>query len=275
MRFLLTAFVVPGLVFLGPPLRGAADESTKDATPSASELSLETDALRLLYYLKATPEQLRLLKQAAPQTMQKPRTRAGKAGKDYRRVLEGLCDALTQAKDAERIDRLEDELDRLNQSEPPDLDDGVDITDAARHQAPEVLRRFKAPQLAAYIARVADQVADPEDDLLEALKDVRAWKADEWKQKREEVAEEIGRLVAGLDPAKAEKVSDQVIALLIRARDLGDDDFKKQQPDLAAKARAITAAAGPDEVLRHTLEYAVAHLLSNPRLEAAVTARLK
>jgi hypothetical protein len=256
-------------------VRAAADESKKDAEPPAGDLALEVNALRTLYYFKATPEQLRLLKKLAHDTADKPRERKVKVSQEYREALGDLREALIDARDEDRIDNLDDKLDQLRESEKPDLDDGVDITAAARKRAPELFRQLKPSQVAAYIAQVSDEVIDPLDHLREALGQVRGWKASAWKAKRDEVAEQIGNLIAGLDADRAGRIQDEVKSLLDTARGLKDDEFKAQQPKLEKRAEEIVGDVASTDVLRHTVEYALAELLSNPRLEAAVDARLK
>ncbi len=95
------------------------------------------------------------------------------------------------------------------------------------------------------------------------------------KQVRDEVSEEVGRLAAGLDVDKAGQISDQVVQLLIQARALQEQEFKKRQPQLEKEARQIVGEIGPVDVIRHVVEQALAEMLSNPRLTAAIDARLK
>jgi hypothetical protein len=257
------------------PCPRAAGDDPKPSTPSASDLAVEVAALRTLYGLKTTPEQMQLLKKLAPRTMEKARARKGTASKEYAEQLTELRNALVDASDDDRIGDAEDTLDQLHESEKPDLDDGVEVTAAARQQVPELLRQLKASQLANYLGQVADDVADPLDRLTESLAKVRGLKGEEWKEKRDEVADEVARLVAGLDEDRAGKVNDAVVTLLTAAHGLADEEFKAQRPQLEEKARRIAGDVGPTEVLRHTVEHALAELLSNPRLTAAVEARLK
>jgi hypothetical protein len=70
-------------------------------------------------------------------------------------------------------------------------------------------------------------------------------------------------------------VSDQVVQLLIQARALKDDEFKRERRDLEKSARQIVGEVGPMQILRHAVERALAELLSNPRLPTALEARLK
>src|SRR5262249_21341753 len=149
------------------------------------------------------------------------------------------------------------------------LDDGVEVTDEARRAAPGVCRRLKAPQLAAFIAEAAEEIADPLDVLLAALEEVRGLEPGRWKERRDEVAGQVARLGAGVD-RKADRLEGAVSALLARARSLTDAQFKARRGALERAARQLAGRVEPAEVLRHTAEHALAELLSNPRLGAAL-----
>jgi hypothetical protein len=261
-----------GIVGLGP--RGGADEPKADGPP-VGDVALETAALRTLYYLKVSPEQLKHLQKLAPQTMEKARERKGKASKEVAEALGELRDALAEANDDDRIDELQDRLDQLRETQNPELDDDVTLTDAARKQVPDVLRRLKPSQVANYLGQVADDLPDPRDLLTEALAKVRRLKGDAWEAKRDEVAEEVSLLVGGLDRDRVGRLRDRVVALLATAHSLTDDEFKGRQAKLEEQAQEIVGDIGPTEVVRHEVEHALARLLSNPRLAAAVEARLK
>ena len=62
---------------------------------------------------------------------------------------------------------------------------------------------------------------------------------EEWKEQRDEIAEDISRLAVGLDPVKSKSMSDQIGALLSRSRKLTKVEFQKQQPELRKAARKI------------------------------------
>ena len=150
------------------------------------------------------------------------------------------------------------------------------MADAAQKRAPEALRLLCAKQAAQDIAAVADDITDPTELLLDALEQVRQLQEqDKVKGYRDQVGEEVGRLVGGLDPAKAGKIADQVVQLLIAVCSLREDEFKAQRAELDQKARALIGDVGPTDVIRNFLEHSLAELLSNPRLVAAINARLK
>jgi hypothetical protein len=273
-RALGTAFLL-ALLTAACPAPAAADDAKKDGL-SLTDLSLEVNALLRMHYFKVTPSQMDRLQKLAKETAEKPRKRkAGQASDDLREALESLHGALVEDLDDDQIDSLEERLDDLREAEKPALDDDVEITDAARRRAPEVLRQLSARQVAAYIAANSDDLHDPLERLTEALAKAQELKARAWKELRDETAEEVGLLVAGLDEEKSEKVSSKALTLLSRARGLTAEEFRKQQPELEKEARRIVGDVQPTDVLRHAAEYALAELLSNPRLEAALKARRK
>jgi hypothetical protein len=110
--------------------------------------------------------------------------------------------------------------------------------------------------------------------LVEAIDQVRTLSADQWKEFRANFGDEIGRLVAGVDAEKADKISDEVVQLLIVARSLKDAEFKTQRPDLEKSALKIVGEIGPFQVLQNVMENVMATLLSNPRLGPAIDARM-
>ena len=186
-----------------------------------------------------------------------------------------LRTALVDDTDDELIDQLQEELDDLREEEKPELADSIEVTDDARRTAAEVLNLLSARQVAAYLANHADEIPEPLERILQALDTVRDLNPKEWKQLRDEVSEEVGRGVAGVDADKASRVGDQVIQLLIQARALKDEEFKTERAELEKMARDIVGNIRPLDVLRNFLVQDLAELLSNPRLTAAIDGRLK
>jgi hypothetical protein len=251
-----------------------ADDKAEKEQP-LHEISLEVQALRAIEDLRLTQDQLGLLAKLAKETAEPARKRAEpKASAEYRRLLTRLRDALA-AQDEDKVDELEGELEELKSKENPVIDEDVTVTRAARMRAPEVFRTFKASELASYYGAVANEVLDPLLHLTTSLRVVRGLEKDEWRDRRDAIADEVAWLVAGADAAKWEKVSDQTVALLSKARSLSDEEFKAQEKELEKSAKAIAGAVGPDAVLRHYAERELAELLSNPRLAAAIKARQK
>lgn len=262
--------------WLGLPPARAADELKKKDQPSLNDLSMEISALQSLYSLRLTDVQLAKLRELAKQTADKPAARqSAKATEKYYKLLQDLRAALVQNKDDQHIDDLNQQLDKLTESEKPELDDSVDITDEAREQAPKALRLLQPSQVAAYLGGFADTIGDPLEKVLDGLTRVRDMEDKEWESFRTTLPDEVGRLVAGLDSEKAARIGDQLVELLIVVRGLKDDEFKKQRPELDKKAREIVGDLGPTDVLRNVMEYHLAELLSNPWLVPAIDARLK
>jgi hypothetical protein len=247
-----------------------------DNKSSLNDLSLEVAALQGLRLFQMTPAQMKRLRRVAAETVDDTGARQpAVASQDYRRALVDLRNGLAGGADDDRITELQKKLDSLADDETPELDDGIEITDAARQQTPRLLQELSASQVAAYIASYGDDFPDPVEGVVNALRRVRGLKDEEWKQLRGELSEDVGRLVAGLDFERGGKISDQVVQLLIQARALKDDEFKKQKPELEKSARSLVGQTGPFRVIQNTVELSFAELLSNPRLVAAIDARLK
>jgi hypothetical protein len=252
----------------------AADEPAKGRPTTLNDLSMEVAALQALHQFQFTPAQREKLRRLAAETVQETGARhVPQASEAYRAALLELRTALAKDSPAEQIDKLQEKLDKLREKESPDLDDGIDVTDAARKQAPEILRQLSARQLVGFLGLYGDSFPDPFERITEALNKVRAMDAATWKKTREDLSEEVGRLVAGLDADKATEVGDQVVQLLIRARALKEEEFRKQRPELEKEARQLLGELGPFDVMRNVMEVALAELLSNPRLPAALAAR--
>ena len=247
----------------------------KPAPTDLNDLSMEVGALQVLYLLQLTPAQLEDLAKRVRSTAQTPEPRTEpKVSARMRQTLLDLRRALLDG-DAEKIDQLNVELDKLFDKEQPEFEDGIEITDAARDQAPEVLRRLSARQAASFLAGYADGFPDPRERLAEAIAEVRKRPDKEWQPLRDDVADEVSWLVAGLDVEAEAGVRDRVTALLDRAHRLKDEAFKAKRAELDREVDRIVGKLGPTDVHRHFLERTLAELLSNPRLAAALEARAR
>jgi hypothetical protein len=178
------------------------------------------------------------------------------------------------AEDEDHIADLSAKLEDLRDKEHLDLPE-VEITEQASERTPAFLRRLGARQVALYLADYAEDFPDPVETLSEALDEVRDMKGKDAARLYEDVAAQVGWLVAGLDAPKAGAAAERARALLTRGRRLSDADFQKQHELLETAARQVVGEVEPTDVIRHFLERTLAELLSNPRLQAAVTARLK
>jgi hypothetical protein len=255
--------------------RAAADESTIGGPPSLNDLSMEVAALQAFHQFRLTPAQLETLRKLAKETAPEPSEReTAKASPAFRDTVTALRNALVEGDD-ELIDQLQDKLEDLAEKEKPELDDGIEVTDAARLRAPELIRFLSGRQIASYLASHTEEIPEPPERLREALGSVRKLAPAEWKEVRTAVSEEVARGVAGLDADKAARVADQVVQLLIQARGMKEEEFKTERPELEKMAREIVGNVGPLDVVRHFLAQDLAELLSNPRLAAAIDARRK
>lgn len=272
------AFLAAAALTFGPCAAGYADEpgpAGKESPRSLNDLSLEVAALQTIYALNLSPRQVEKLRKLAGDTVDHSSVRQTPKGSAHlRKLLSALRAALIKGEDDNQIDALIKKLDNLRTSEKPELDDGVDITDEARTHAREAVRLLTPSQVASYMGGMADDISDPLDMLLDALTRARTVDGKEWRELREGVSDEVGRLVAGVDAEQAQSIADRVTQLLILARGLKEADFKKQRHDLEKSARQIVGDAGPFEVMRHVLEQSLAEFLSNPLLPAALDARL-
>ena len=280
-RMLLIGIVL--LTLLGPPFvmgggSARAEEESSDKLASQGNvraLSLEVTALQMMHQFQFTLPQLQKLRQCAKETAARGQARQkGDASEEYRDKLVELRKALLEGDDDDLIDELSDELDEMRLDENPPLADEIKLTPGARRRAPELLRLLKANQYAAYAGLLIDLV-DPLDLLQASLPKVRELESADWREKRAQIADEIGRLVGGVDAAKEENLKKTVAALLTRARRMSDEDFETQHTQLEEEARRIIGPIGPAEVIRNEIEYSIGELLSNARLPAALAARLQ
>jgi hypothetical protein len=208
---------------------------------------------------------------AEPDRMRNP----GKASDEYKKALTALRDALADGNDDDKIGELEDAFADLEEKESPTLGDAVEVTTAARKHAPEAFKKMRPSQLASYLGFLADDLVDPHDELIATMKEVRDIKNEEWKDKRDDLADDLAWLLGGVDEKKAKRFNEAVVALVNKAKDLSDDEYKDKQADLEKEAEKLTGEVGPERVLRNRVEHTLAELLSNPRLGAALDARLK
>jgi hypothetical protein len=270
---LVCALVVAGIAFI-PAKRRETPERPDPKAPTL-HLCLEIQALRTLYLLRTKPDQLQKLQEIAKRLAIKERDRAKpRASDEYRGVLASLHAALA-ADDQDEVEDLEDQLSGLTDSEEPDIDDAITITDDARKHVPEALRILTPQQIAEYLGSIAEDVGDPRQRLAAALEKVRSDKENDWEQIRDDLADDLSGLLGGLDAARSKNVHDAIVSLLNKSRKLDADAFDKQRSELKKDALAIGGDVAPTTVLAHAAERALARLLSNPRLSSALEARLK
>jgi hypothetical protein len=238
-------------------------------------LKLEVDALEKLYHLELNAKQLSSLLSLAEKTAAKvPATQEVQAGAEYRNVLKSLHGALL-SQDEESIRRLSDKLDELQETETISIDDEFEMTEAAMSAAPQAFRLLSAAQIVAFLAALDDEVPDPVERLLSALEQGAELDGDEWKELRDETAEEISWLVAGFKMDSATRVKKSVTDWLDRNHRFKGEDLTKQWPTLEKAAHQLVGNVSSLVVLQHYMERELAELLSNPRIAAALRLWIK
>ncbi len=251
-----------------------AAKNTKADGPDLNPLNHEVTALETISQLKLTRTQLERLALLAPRTANKPSPpRPTQVSDEYRKTLKDLRAALLGDNEVEVAD-LTLALEELRDKENPDLDE-VEITPSARLHAAEVLKGLQRRQVMGYLATFADEFPDPTEKLEDAYEEIRKLPAKEWEELRDEVAGQVGWLVAGLDSTAEKMVQARATELLNQVRALKEDDFTTRQAQLHKAVQSIVGRVGPTDIIRHFMERTLAELLSNPRLSTAVEASLK
>jgi hypothetical protein len=264
--------VVAIILFIA--LGSDSDRLTAGPPADTNDLSLEIAALRAIHQFEFTPAQLKALRKiAADAPADDGGRQQARTSEEFRQALVDLHAALLKGND-ERIDERQDKVDTLQESELPELDDGIEITDQAKKNVAKVLRLLSPRQVAAHIAAYGDELPEPLEHFMAAADKARGLDDKEWQHLRDEVADEVGRLAAGLDVEKADEIHNQVVQLLIQVRAQSDDEFKKHRPELEKSIRRILGDLGPFDVLHRLVERALAELLSNPRLLAVLDERI-
>ena len=238
-------------------------------------LKLGVDVLEKLYHLELNARQLSALLKLAEKTAARlPATRELQAGEEYRSILKTLHDALL-SQDEDRIHGLSEKLDELQEKETISIHDEFEMTDAALADAPQAFRLLSAAQIVAYLASLDDEVPDPVERILSALEEGEELDEEEWKELRNETAEEVAWLVAGFNTDNAAKAKKAVTGLLDRGHRLQGEELSKQWPDLEKAAGQLVGNVSSLVVLQHYMERELAELLSNPRTAAALRSWLK
>jgi len=235
-----------------------------------TNLSLEVDALQTLYLLDLTPAQLKAMSKLAQNTAKQRTRQPAKVSKNYHATLLALRSALIK-NEGLQVDELNDRLDKLRETEQPQIDGKFETTDAARKNSRAALRLLTTRQVTDYLSSVyEDDVPDPLDRVVDAAQKGAGIQGLAWKQLRDDAAEEVAGWVAGFDTEKSAKVREQVAALLDKAHAWSAEEVKKNQPVLEQAVQEIMGEVGPFDVLRNVVEHDLAELLSNPQLPAAL-----
>ncbi|MGH7169686.1 MAG: hypothetical protein ACRELG_05335 [Gemmataceae bacterium] len=238
-------------------------------------LKLEVDVLEKLYHLELNAKQLSALLKLAERTAAKaPATQEVHAGAEYRTVLKSLHGALL-SQEEDRIRALSEKLDELQEKETIAIDDEFEMTDAALSAAPLAFRLLSAAQIVAYLSALDDEVPDPAERILSALEEGEELNGDEWKELRDEAAEELSWLVVGFNAANTAKVKNAVTVLLDRGHRFQGEELSKQWPALEKAAHQLVGNVSSLVVLQHYVERELAELLSNPRTAMALRSWIK
>lgn len=248
---------------------------TGKAAEELVSLKLEVDALEKLYHLELNERQLSAFVKLAKNTAAKaPDAREVQANAEYREVLKSLHAALL-SQDEGRIETLSDKLDALQEKEAISIDDEFEMTDAALAAAPQAFRLLSAAQIVAYLAALDDEVPDPVERILSALEEGAKLTEDEWKEMRDETAEEVSWLVGGFNTENAARAKKAVMALLDRGHRFQAEELTKQWPGLEKAAHQLVGNVSSLVVLQHYMERELAELLSNPRTATALQLWIK
>jgi hypothetical protein len=255
----------------------AAPGWTAEPPESLVDLSLEVDALLELHKFRFTPAQREALANVAAETADKTGPREETANAPLRRLLLDLRKALLEEKpDNDRIDSLEEKVNELRDSDDVDLDDDVEITDAARRRAPELARLLGPRQLTAYWKDHAADIPDPEARLLDAIEKATLLADADWQDLCEDITEELGWALGGIDKRRAGMMAAYLQQWLNQVRFYARSrGFSRVRPELEKGARQIGTQVAPMVVLNNYTEQSLAQLLSNPRLAAALDARAR
>ena len=234
--------------------------------------SMRVNALDAFYQLDLSAEQLRAFTaSAAPMTG----ARAASAGdKQLAGLLGKLQEAIVSHGEDAAIAALRNQVIDYVNSSSVEVDDAIRPSAGARAAAKNLCNQFKATQVAAFLAMHADEVGDPMELFGRAMDTIRSSTGDaEFSESAAEIegqaAEQIARLVAGMDDAREVGVEKQVEALLKSAAEGSDAEFEKRRPALEESAKRIVGEVGPFEVVRHWMEEEVAGLLANPEMPRA------
>jgi hypothetical protein len=252
--------------------KGDKEDKEKTSFVDLGDIHAEVTVLQVLHALQPTRAQLVLLTKVSARTMNKPPARKLlKVTDKYKKALTALRDALISGND-DKIEDASSDLDDIRETEDPEYDE-TEITDEARKEAPAVLRAFSARQVALYIGGL-DDFPDPTEQLRDAIGESRKRTGKEWMSYRDDVAYQVGWLVAGLNASAEEKVRKAVTDLLNKAATMSEKTFTDKREDLESQASEIVGKLGPTGIIRNFMERLLAETLSNYRLGKAIEAKM-
>lgn len=240
--------------------------SLSAAAPSTGDLRLHADALSDLYDLGLNADQLKELDAIASDTAAKA-PEAAKLPDDLKAALQEWCDAMIKGDD-DRAGVLADKAIELE--DKSDLDDpGVNITNAAKKKAADVVKLITAGELANFITARSDEIVSPGEALIDAFDEIRAGTDEDFNDVRDSVADEVVVFVHGNGPDNAGtrgKVGD----FLAKVRKMSEGNFKSKRKELEAEATKMFDDVGPFKVMHNWANHVFAEMLSNPELRSAI-----
>jgi hypothetical protein len=272
----LCILVIGGMVALrtyGKAKKPSADAdkpgpTTPDLPADLTQASFRMAALDTLYELDLSLPQLRGLRN---QAMGAGAAASASSASDEKLAgkLKVFHEALLQGSDDEAIAKARNDV--VDQAENVEgLDDVIHPTDASLTRAPEVCKILRASQIAAYLASHADEVSDPAELMVNSVDEIREASATEAPGIVEKTADDVGRLVAGLDKAKAKDIAGRVVDWLKGPTASKDEITESRRELMEESARKIVGDVTSMQVLNHWMESEMAILLSNPQLPQAI-----
>jgi hypothetical protein len=225
--------------------------------------------LQVLHDLEYTPAQRAALTKLARAASPKGEKREpAKASAAFAKALTALHAAYAGGDD-NKIGEAREKFDALIEKEQPELDNTIQLTEAARDKAADALKLLNVRQAGTFLATL--ELTDPAELMASALDQVRGLKGKELDDEIGAVADEVAWLLDGLDGAEGEKIQKKVTALLKRAAALSSNaELARQRKSPDETIKGIVGDVDNTDVLAHILEHGMAELLSNPRLEAAI-----
>jgi hypothetical protein len=276
IRWLIALLAATGCVFIVSGALRADDSPTTAPAISTADLELQVAALTTLDELDVTPEQVKQLTAMAAETAATPATDAlpARGSSEYHTALLALRDALAGGED-DKVDDAEEKVDDLRDSQNIEPSVEFDITDAAKAKAPGALKLMGTSQIANYISMHSDEVPDAMDTILDGLDKCKDGSDADFASMRDEAADQVGLLAAGLDKTAADAVGQKVTDLLNQARQMPQKKLDAGRPALERAAQKITRSIDSFTGLRHWMSREMADLLSNPQITQVLAAREK
>jgi hypothetical protein len=255
-----------------------ARRQAKGKAPDMNMISLEVAAFRTLRTLRATRGQTEaLLKLVKEDFVKDSKREDAKTTLKFRKALLGLRAEFRRAgmeDDDEDVKAATEKVDLLADDDEA-LDDGVDVTTAAGIASADAMRLFTPQQVFALLKSAEEEITDPTTVLLDALADGLTVPAEDWKTIRDDAASQVAWMIGGLNPKGSAKFRAEAMKWLDtkHATKMKPPEFDKQRAALRADANEKFKAQ-PIVVLSNIARHRMAELLSNPRLPAALKARL-